>query len=67
MIRLTIEKYIELFKLPKPGITKEDITGRSRNAPIAIAREVYGYLLNLQGMSHRQIGCQRCRINSGKK
>ena len=64
---LTVEKFIELSNLP--GITEEDITGKSRNEVIAIAREVYWYCLNLQGLGHRRISQidGRCKqtISSG--
>lgn len=50
---LTVEKFIELSELT--NITKEDITGRSRNETIAVAREVYWYCLNLQGLGYRKI------------
>jgi chromosomal replication initiation ATPase DnaA len=50
MSTLTIEEFIELSNLSDTGVTKNDITGRSRNEEIAIAREVYWYCLNLQGL-----------------
>lgn len=69
MSTLTVEKFIELSNLS--NITKDDITGRSRNEEIAIAREVYWYCLNLQGLGHRRIsridGRRKQTISSGIK
>lgn len=53
MSTLTVERFIELSNLS--NITKEDITGRSRKEEVAIAREVYWYCLNLQGIGYRRI------------
>lgn len=53
MSTLTVERFIELSNLS--NITKEDITGRSRSEAIAIAREIYWYCLNLQGIGYRKI------------
>jgi len=71
MSTLTVERFIELSNLSDIGITKDDITGRSRNEEIAIAREVYWYCLNLQGLGHRRIsridGRRKQTISSGIK
>lgn len=67
MSTLTVERFIELSNLS--NITKEDITGRSRSEAVAIAREVYWYCLNLQGLGHRRIsrldGRRKQTISSG--
>jgi len=67
MSKLTVEMFIELSNLT--NITKEDITGRSRSESVAIAREVYWYCLNLQGIGYRRIsqlvGRRKQTISSG--
>ena len=63
MSALTIEEFIELSNLSNTGITKDDITGRSRKEEVAIAREVYWYCLNLQGLGYRRIS----RIDGRRK
>ena len=64
---LTVERFIELANLSE--ISKDDIEGKSRNETIAIAREVYWYCLNLQGLGHRKIaqidGRRKQTISSG--
>jgi chromosomal replication initiation ATPase DnaA len=69
MSALTIEEFIELSNLSDTGVTKNDITGRSRNEEITIAREVYWYCLNLQGLGNRRIsridGRRKQTISSG--
>lgn len=69
MDRLTIERFVELLNYSNVSITKEDITGRSRSEVVAIAREVYWYCLNLQGLGYRKIsqmdGRKKQTISSG--
>ncbi|MDR2993567.1 MAG: hypothetical protein LBV11_07000 [Bacillus cereus] len=64
---LSIEEFIKLSNLS--GITKEDIIGRSRKEKITIAREMYWYCLNIQGLGYRRIAKieGRCKqtISSG--
>ena len=66
---LTVEKFLELSNQSEIRITKEDITGRSRIAPVAIAREAYWYCLNLQGVGYSEIsrldGRSRTTVMSG--
>ncbi|MDR1089930.1 MAG: hypothetical protein LBL79_02550 [Prevotella sp.] len=67
MSTLTVGEFIELSDLL--NITEEDISGRSRNEEVAIAREVYWYCLNLRGLGYRRIsrltGRRKQTISSG--
>ena len=64
---MSIEEFLE--RSGQSGITREDITGRSRIGRIAVAREAYWYYLSLQGLGHSAIsrlaGRGRSTVMSG--